>query len=320
MKKVVFFGGGGIRNIVKAFKKYHFQIATVASMVDNGGSTGVLRKKFSILPPGDIRRHILALSSAPGWKKDIWEDRIGEETFPGGHKGHSFGNIFLAISEFVLKDYRKVLKTASDFMNLELTAKVLPATTRKTHLVAVLENGEIIFGEDEIDIPKKHDPKLRIKKVFLKPRAKIFSETKKVIDKANVLIFGPGDLYSSIIACFLPEGMKEAISASNAKKVFISPFLTKIGETQGFTILDLTKEIERYIGTELDFVIYNNKKPSRQRLKKYLKKNPYFVNIVKINKNLPPGKFIGENILLNKGPIECNPKKISKLLKNIING
>ncbi len=317
-KKIVCFGGGNaVPKLIEELKKYPIQITGVTSMVDNGGSTGQLREDFNVLPPGDIRRHILALSDAPKWKKELFKFRFGREEFAGGHKGHNFANVFIAGLEYILKDYRKVLKIVHEFMEVK-KHKALPATIDKVQLVAELENGEIVEGEDEIDVPKKHDPKLRIKKLYLKPQARIFPPTKKAILEADLLTFGPGDLYSSVIPCFLPEGMSQAIKRSKAKKVYICNAMTKLGETNNFSVLDFANEIEKYLNCQLDFVIYNIEIPDQQRIQEYKKTEPLLLDLVKINPGLDKKKFIGKNLLVKSGPIVHDFKKVAKILMRLI--
>jgi len=316
-RKIVCFGGGnGLpKAVLCELKKYPFEITTITSMVDSGGSSGQLKKDFNVLPPGDLRRHLLALSSAPSWKKELFSFRFGHEKFPGGHKGHCFGNVFLAGLEYVLRDYKKVLKIAHQF--LEVKGKCYPATIEKTELWAILENGQIICGEDEIDVPKKHSPSLSIKKVFLRPKVKAFKEAVLEIKKAEIIIIGPGDLFSSILPCFLPQGIKEAILKSQAKKILICPAMTKKGETKNFSVKDFAKEVEKYIASSLDFVVFNTRFPSSKRIKLHQKKEPSHLSMVRINKDLDKRKFIGEDLLLEKGEIFYDPKKVMKLLLKI---
>lgn len=317
--KVVCFGGGSaLPRLMAELKKYLFQITAISSMADDGGSSGQLRRDFNVLPPGDIARQVLALSSAPKWKKELFQFRFGQEEFPDvGHKGHRLANAFIAGLEYILKDYQKVLKIVGNFMELGIH-QALPATIDKVWLRAELENGEIIEGENEIDVPKKHNPNLKIKKLFLKPKAKIFPQTKKAILKANLMIIGPGDLYSSLLPCFLPEGMKEAIKKSKAKKVFICNLMTKSGETNNFSVLDFVKEVEKYIKCPLNFVIYNNFILEKKRVEKYQKEHPEMLDLVKINKELAKEKFISKNLLLKEGPIEHDFQRVAKIIVNLL--
>lgn len=316
-KRFVCFGGGSAmpKVVLEPLCRHSSEIVSISSMVDNGGSTGQLREDFGILPPGDIRRHILALSKAPQWKKDLLSFRFGHEIFEGGHKGHNFANVFMAGLEHIIKDYEKVLDIIHEFMEVE--GRALPATIQSTQLFAVLENGEIIKGEDEIDIPKIHNPSLKIKKIYLEPEAEAYEKSLEAVLKADVIIIGPGDLYSSSLPCFLMKGMKENIAQSKAKKVFICNIMTKLGETNEFSVSDFAREVEKYLGCELDYVIYNSKIPSEKRIMEYKKKEPTTLNLVKINPDLDENKFIGKDILADKGPLHHDAGKLIKVLMDI---
>lgn len=301
--------------VLKQLKKYYVDLISVASMLESGGSSGQLRIDFNVLPSGDLRRQFLALSNAPNWKKELFKFRLGREIFDDKHSGHSFGNIFISGLEHILKDFSKTLKIVSDF--LEIKGRVLPATIENSYIYAILESGEIIFGEDEIDVPRKHDPKTKIKEIFLTKRIKAYPPTLKAIKEADFLIIGPGDLYSSLATCFLPEGMTKAIKETKAKKIYICNLLNKNGETNNFSVLDFTKEIEKYLGTSVDFVIYNTKKPTTKRLETYRKNNLEILRVVKVDKNLPKEKFIGGDFLADSGPLFHDPQKLIKVLLKI---
>lgn len=319
-KKIVCFGGGNAmpKAVLSELKKYPVQITAVASMVDNGGSTGQLRKDFNILPPGDIRRHILALSKAPDWKKELWNFRFGREIFGGGHKGHNFANVFIGGLEHITKNYSKVLKIAHEFLEVK-RHQSLPATIEQTRLAAKLENGKMIFGEDEIDVPKKHNPNLKIKKVYLNPKAKAYPPVLKSLKEADLITIGPGDLYSSSLPCLLPEGISQAIQKSGARKIFICNTMNKLGETNNFSVLDFANETEKYLGCSLDFVIYNAEIPSKERVAEYKKEELGILDVVKIDDNLDNKKFISSNILVNNIPIVYNPEKLVRLIMSLDN-
>jgi len=138
-------------------------------------------------------------------------------SFEDGHQGHVFANAFISGLEIAFKNYNKVIEYIHNFMEIGENA-ALPAAIQPANLFAELENGQIIQGEAEIDVPKLHNPNLKIKRVFLNPPVKIFNKTRKEILDADIIIIGPGDLYSSIIPCFLPEGASAALKKSKAKK------------------------------------------------------------------------------------------------------
>lgn len=317
-KKIVCFGGGNAvpKLIMEELKKYSVDITGITSMVDNGGSTGQLRRDFSVLPSGDIRRHILALSDAPEWKKQLWQFRFGQEVFDGGHKGHVFANAFICGVESVTKDYEKVLSIIHEFMEVNGRHKALPATIDNVQLVAEADNGERIEGEDEIDVPQKHDANLKIKKVFIEPQGKVFLPAAEAVINADLIILGPGDTYSSLIPCFLPTGMKEALIKTRAKKVFVCNIMTKLGETQGFSVSDFVQEIEKYIGTKIDFAIYNNKEINNERVSAFKKENPELIELVKNDSN--DKRFLGVDIVNDIGPVVYNSGKINKIIMSLI--
>ena len=302
--------------VLSELKKYPVHITSITSMVDDGGSSGQLRKDFNILPPGDIRRHILALSDAPNWKKKLWDFRFGHETFDGGHKGHNFANVFIGGLEHATGDYRITLEIAHNFLEVK-KHRALPATIDKTQLVALLENGKEIFGENEIDIPKKHNENLKIEKIYLKPEAKAYLPVLKCIKRSDIIIIGPGDLYSSLLPCFLPQGISRAIKKSQAKKILVCNVMTKRGETNGFSVLDFANETEKYFGCQLDFVIYNSQIPSVKRIKETIKKEPYLQKLVAINKNLDKKKFIETKILEKNSPLAYNSAKLIKVIMGL---
>jgi len=319
-KKIVCFGGGKAmtKAVLTPLKKYPVMITGITSMVDNGGSAGQLREDFNVLPPGDIRRHVLALSDAPQWKKDLWVFRFGHEVFDGGHKGHVFANAFMAGLEHNLKNYAKALDVIHEFMEVDKKHRALPATVDKTQIYAELENGKIIKGEDEIDVPIKHDPKLKIKKVYLEPKVKAYSKALEAVEKADLITIGPGDLYSSLIPCFLVKGMKEAFKKSKAKKIFIVNIMTKLGETNNFSVADFIREAEKYMDTELDYVIYNDQAPSKERLDRFKNEESAVIDLVKVDNGLAKKKFIAGDLLLKNGPIIHDPEKLVKTIMSLI--
>lgn len=320
LKKVVCFGGGAVvpERVMKPLKDSgKFIVCGITSMMDNGGSTGQLREDFHILPPADIRRHLLVLSDAPAWKKDLWKFKFGREEFLGGHRGHSFANVFIGGLEYVIKDYNKVLEVIHEFLEIK-NHRALPATIDKVQVCATLEDGTKIIGEDEIDVPKLHNSGLRIANVFLSSNATIHPEAKKRIGEADVLIFGPGDLFSSIIPCFLADGMKEMISKSKAKKILACSIMQKMGETNGFSVADFAKEVEKYIGCDLDFVIYNTGVILGKKMDEYIGNNPSLIVPLTVDKSLPKSKFIGLNLLNSDLEMEHDPLKILNVLTKLI--
>jgi len=307
-KDIVCLGGGNAmpKIVLQGLKKYPIRLSAICAMLDSGGSTGRLRKDYNISSPGDIRRSLLALSNTSKIVKGLFNYRFEV----GELKGHNFANLLIAAMELSSNNYEKTLSEIKKMLNIK--HQVFPATLDKANLYAVLENNKIIKGETNIDIPK-HNGKLKIKRVFLKPAVKAYQKAVKAIEKADLIVIGPGDLYSSIAQILLTKGIPEAIQKSNGQIVYICNLMTKFGETNDFSVLDFTNEIEKLMGKELDYVIYNKGISSKIKFKR---QHPELINPVKINKNLDKQKFIGKN-LFKKGSIEHDPKKIAKILLNI---
>ncbi len=320
MKKIVCFGGGsGIPTLILEPLKDKYDITSVTSMVDNGGSTGALRKELGILPPGDIRRHILALSEAEEWKKKLWKLRFANDiVFDGGHRGHNFANVFIGGLEHITGDFEKALEIVHGFM--EVKGRALPATIRQTQIVAELENGQIAFGEDEIDVPKEHDGSIPIKKVFLDPEVEAYPPTVKAVREADAVIIGPGDMYSSLVASLLPSGIREALQETEAKKIFVVPAMRKFGETNSYTVMDFARAMESYMGTELDYVVYNTAVPNEKRVLSYKVKEPLLLGMVS-HSGVPGGeKYIGTELIAEEGDIKYTREKLMPILDRILKG
>jgi len=312
-KKIVCLGGGnGMPKVLEGLKKYPVKITAICAMLDSGGSSGRLRKEYKILAPGDIRRAFIALANTSPAVKELLNFRFKA----GALAGHNLANLLIAALELSTKDYKKAVKIISQVLNVK--HKVLPITIERGELYAVLENGKIIKGEGSIDKPK-HNGNLKIKKIFLKPKVKIYPEAKSEIEKADLIVIGPGDLYSTLGQIFLTSGVKEALQKRRGKLVYILNLMTKFGETNKFSAKDFVAEVEKYLKTPLDFILYNTKMPSRERIKRFRKKHPELLAMVEIPeevKNDP--RFIGRDLLEKKGDIEHSPEKTAKALIEIL--
>jgi len=316
--KIVCLGGGNLvpKVLLGPLKKYPVRLTGITSMVDNGGAVNVFRKQFNVLPPSDIRRHVLALSNASKWKKDLWTFRFGNESYGAWHKGQNFANAFIAGLEFNLKSHSKAMAIVSEFMELG-DNRALPMIIEKTNIFAEMENGQIIEGECEIELAQNHNANLKIKKLFQKPESKMFSEAKKAVLEADLIIIGPGDLYSSTIPCFLPKDAPAIIKKAKGKKILISNSISRKGETQGFSIGSFAAEVEKYMGSPLDFVLYHNKPINADLMAKYAKEEAMVCEPLKIDSDLPKDKFIGADIL-KKGEFAYDPQKVISNIFKII--
>lgn len=305
------------RVVLAPLRKYAVEITSITSMADDGGSTGALRRELCVPAPGDIRRHMLALSDAPEWKKDLWNMRFGTEDFGGGHRGHNFGNLFLAGLSKNLKDYGKVLEECRKFLEIDKRYRPLPAATGEVVLCAELENGEVIRGESEIDIPKLHDPEMPIRRVFLERQVRAYAPALEAVKEADTLIFGPGDLFSSTLPCLLAGGMKKAVSEAQGRKILIVNVMNKRGETAGFTVERFARETEKYLGTELDYVLYNKDLPTLETTVLAQREDPVLLEPVTFGNDLDKDKFVGAS-LLREGTVEHDAVKTGKMLWKLI--
>ncbi|MBT7903681.1 YvcK family protein [Candidatus Woesearchaeota archaeon] len=316
MKKIVVIGGGsGIFNLLRGLKKKECKVTAIVSMMDSGGSTGVLRDEYGILPPGDVRKCLVALSESSELMKDLFQYR-----FPvGGLKGHSFGNLFLtALTQLTGSEEQAILEAGRV---LKIKGLVIPVTLDKCNLCAELENGAVVKGETNIDVPK-HDPNLKIDKMFLEPGANAHYGAIKAIEYADLVVIGPGDLYSSLVPNLLVKGISDALQKSSATKIYVCNLMTKHGESTGFCASDFLRVVKLHSGVRFDHVICNDFSQvilPRETLDKYAKEKAYPV-VVDFEKLKFNGiNIISKNLLSNLKLLRHDPKKISDLIYSLIN-
>ncbi len=312
-KRVVVIGGGtGVFTALSGLKKHFSDLTAIVTMADDGGSAGILREEFGILPPGDIRRALIALSTT---NNKTLSDLFGYRFSKGnGLSGHSFGNLMLTALERITGSFEQAIAEASKILSIQ--GRVLPVTLKKISLAAQLEDGRIIEGEQNIDVPK-YDGRLRIKKIWLKPEAEINPAARKAILDADAVIIGPGDLYTSLIPNVLVKGVSAALKKSKAKKIYFVNLMTKFGETSGFRASDFIQTLEKYLGKGvLDYVVLNKTKPTAMRFRPYAKEKAEFVepDIQELN-----GPTIIKASLIRKyGFLRHDPDKLAELVKTLI--
>jgi len=316
MKKIVVIGGGsGIFNVLKGLKNYPVSITSIVTTFDNGGSTGVLRDEFGTLPHGDIRRSLVALSPDTGDStiRDLFNFRFPENT---SLHGHSFGNLFLQALTLISGSEVSAIKKATEILNIKNA--ILPVSIDNAHVFAKLEDGETIKGETNIDIPK-HNGEIKIKKLYLEPSAIIYGEAYNAIIDADVVIIGPGDLYSSLIPNILTEGFTDAIKKTKAKIVYILNIMTKWGETNNFSASDFTKILLAYIKKDkINYIICNNSPIRESLLKKYFeqdKSEPVKIDIKNLKKYVD--NIIEEDIILQTDIVRHDAMKIARVIMRL---
>jgi uncharacterized cofD-like protein len=267
--KIVVIGGGtGSFTILNNLKRHTPNLVALVNMVDDGGSTGELRDELGVLPPGDVRQCLVALSPSESMR-DIFSYR-----FPKGSmwSGHSLGNILLSGIESMTGDFAGAIEVASDI--LRITGRVVPVTLDNCRLVVKTTDGQVIKGEhatETADIPS-----LKGSTISFNNPAKLNPEAIKAIESADMIVIAPGDLYTSIAPTLVVSDLGKAIRKSKAKLVLICNLVNKERHTVGFEVQDYADEVERYIGGEsIDYVVYNTEEPDVPLLKKYIKDREY---------------------------------------------
>ncbi len=251
MKKVVAIGGGtGLSNLLRGLKEYPLKITAIVAMTDDGASTGRLRRETGMLPPGDIRKCIAALAKNESDILDLFNFRF-KKGF--GISGHSMGNLFLSALTEQTGSFERAVEKASEILNI--MGKVIPATLEDIHLGAEFVDGIRIMGQVKIS---QYGYKMRIKELFLSKDATANPRALDAIKKADIILVGPGSLFSSIFPSFLLRDFKKEFQESKAKKIYIANVSTERGETDDFKLSDHLNEVERYIG-EVDLALANNK-------------------------------------------------------------
>ena len=261
---VVIGGGTGQSVFLRGLKKRTRNITAIVTVADDGGGSGVLREDLGMLPRGDIRNCLLALANIEPTMKEVMQYRFTE----GALKGQSFGNLFLAAMNGLYGNFEVALYKMSQIF--AITGKVLPVTLNDINLIAKLKNGKIVKGESRI--PKEvKDDKTYIERVYLDEQDAVpLDEVINSIENADIIIMGPGSLYTSIIPNLLVNGVVDAIEKSKAPKVYICNIMTQPGETDNFGVSDHLKVLEKYV--RVDAVIANNAKLPRKELKTYMTK------------------------------------------------
>ncbi|RAO99912.1 hypothetical protein PW5551_00555 [Petrotoga sp. 9PW.55.5.1] len=263
MKNIVTIGGGtGLSQILRGLKWYKdIDIVSVVTVTDDGGSSGIIREDFNILPPGDLRNNILALAEKETLMTKLLQYRFNE----GFLKNHNLGNIILlGLIRINGNNLPLAIKTLSDA--LKIKGRVYPSSLDSIKLVAQFDDGEIVFGETAIVSKNK-----KIKKVWLDGNSEAFEESILAIQNADIIVFGPGSLYTSIIPNILVDGIRNAVNQSKAKKIYISNIMTQPGETTKYTLKDHVSELENYLGEKMDYIIANKSKFTPDIIERYYK-------------------------------------------------
>lgn len=261
--KIVCIGGGhGLSHLLFGLKEYTSNLTAIVTVADSGGSSGRLREEFNIVAPGDIRNCLVALADAPALMGELFQFRFSQDS---ALQGHNFGNLFLtAMVQLTDGDFEKAIQECSKV--LAIRGNVVPSTIENVQLVAEYEDGTLMEGE--ADIPKSSS---RIKKVYLNPETPAATQQSlDAIEDADIVIMGPGSLYTSIMPNLVVKGMPEAIENSSAFKIYVCNVMTQAGETEGYSAGEHLQAIIDHTGSKIiDACLINNAEVPEDILKRY---------------------------------------------------
>lgn len=305
-KKIVVIGGGtGLSTLLGGLKIYTKNITAVVTVTDDGGSSGRLRKDFGMLPPGDVRNCVSALAQSDTALQKLMNYRFKE----GSLKGHSVGNLTLAALNEMSDSFEDAVVKFNNLMGV--VGIVYPVTNENVILNAELFDGTVVKGESNIGTYREGDMK-EIKRLFMTPQNPCpVSSVIKAIDEADIIVIGPGSLYTSIIPNLLVNGVSDAIHNSKAKKIYVCNIMTQPGETDNYTASKHLSEIEKYSYENIaDAIIINNAQLPSDLSEKYSDQNAY--PVIADTENLH-----GKTVVLEDNLVLVNNEKIRHNFMNL---
>lgn len=304
-------GGTGLSSLLKGLKELPVNLTAIVTVTDDGGSSGRLRKDLQILPPGDIRNCLVALSRSESLLSKLFQYRFEE----GGEiEGHSFGNLFIAAMTGVVGDFGNAVREASSI--LAIKGLVIPVTTDNVQLVASFDDGTEVTGETAVSGTGK-----RITSISLSPaNPQANLEALSAIDDANLVVLGPGSLYTSVIPNLLVPGVAERINHCDARVVYICNVMTQPGETDSFNAHDHTKAIlDKTELKKIDIVVVNSRRAAKPLMARYENKGQYWVPPT-VKKIEDMGiRVVATDMLLESDMVRHNPNLLAAILIGLIN-
>lgn len=269
LKRVVVIGGGtGTFVALRGLKQYAFNLSAIVTMSDSGGSNRRIRDEFGLLPTSDIRQCFVALSDENGGvgllrKLFMYRFEKGQ-----GIAGMTFGNLFMAALTDIVGSQEEAIHQTGKVLRIK--GSVIPVTLTETNLVATYEDGTVVEEEHLIDEPT-HDGRLKIVKAHLTPDAKANPVAIETITNADMVVVGPGDLYTSILPNLLVSGIASSLRKSHGKIVYVLNLMTKFGQTYNFTARNHVDVLESIVGKSLDYVVVNTQSLPKGALATYAK-------------------------------------------------
>lgn len=304
-------GGTGTYTILTGLKKYsNLDLSVIVSMMDDGGSNRVIRDEFGLLPTSDIRQCIVALAGSDSDEtlRKLFTYRYEQGV---GISGMTFGNLFMAALTDIYKgDQKKAIKETCEVLGVK--GKVIPVTFDKVHLMATYANGKQVLGEHDIDEPSPEQGKYRITRLDVVPRARVNQDAIDAIRKADLIILGPGDFYTSVIPNIVINNLAREIAIAPGKLLFVMNLMTKFGQTSGFKASDFISEVEKYVGRIPDYCLINNTdKFPKGILRKYKAEH---AELVENDLDGSKMKVVKKNLVSSKVYIKPKSDKIARSL------
>jgi uncharacterized cofD-like protein len=266
-------GGTGSFNILRGLRLYgDLDIRSIVTMMDSGGDSGRLRGEFGVLPPGDIRRCLIALSEESELMRDLFSFRFDE----GPLEDRQFGNLFFLALTKILGSQKEAIEAIGGI--LKIRGRVIAVTWDDSHIHAELENGTLVRGEAAIDVPR-HDTRIPIRRVYLEPQASANPEAIAALDDSHYVIFAPGNLFTSTIPNLLVTGIPEALRRTKARVLYVVNLMSRHGETDGYSAADHVAQIVRYGGRVPDAVLVHEGEVPEELLVRYEAEHAHRVEI-----------------------------------------
>jgi uncharacterized cofD-like protein len=307
---VVLGGGTGLAVLLRGLKNHTKNLTAIVNVTDDGGSSGKLRRELGVLPPGDIRNCLVALSEEENLMAKLFQYRFPSD---GSLSGHSFGNLFLTAMSSIAGGFDSGIARAGEV--LAICGKVLPVTLSSVTLRAKLKNGKTVEGETNIAKSESPIESLIISPMSPPPGPKVIES----ILSADAVVIGPGSLYTSIVSNLLVSGVVSAIKKSRAPKIYVSNLMTQPMETKSYNLGDHLKAIEKYLGKNvIDYVIVNSRKIKGSILKRYSSQDSE--PVVTDRKHINGAALVKEQVAsFSGGLIRHDSDKLAKAILKLIN-
>lgn len=287
MKKIVVVGGGtGNYTVLKGLKDHDVDLTAIVSMADDGGSTGILRDELGVLPPGDVRQCLVALSNSSELMRSLMNYRFEE----GGLAGHSFGNLLLSALEKVTGSFEKAVDEVGKI--LFIRGRVIPVTTNQVRLRMVLKDDTVLSGEKEVYLSQQIDQ--GYSSIFLEPFPQANPAAIQKILDADLVVLGPGGLYTSLIPNLLVDGIAKALRETKARKIYVCNLMNRKGQTTGFGLSQYMNEINRFVGDDVfDHIFVNTTSPPKHLIDLYKNEGDLVHNDIS-DKRVVSANFLGK--------------------------